>query len=247
MLEEYKQMYQELTEILADVADLPDKLGLKSDIDKLALIKILITDGYLSRTGTHVTNTTISDLETSDELIFNLALTAITGTGCCRHVSALTKLLLDSVDVENEIACALNITSGIDTNLLLEESENNKHVLVADHTINIMKVDDKSIGFNFSPGSRRTYFYQLKDNIATGIVSDRSYLFYNYSPFFEGRKAFDDIVPLELAEHDYILRGCNNTCLALKADRSLLEEFYQDNKAHMVSINNSYQKILVRK
>ena len=73
-----------------------------------------------------------------------------------------------------------------------------------------------------------------------------SYLIYNYSPFFEGKRNFNSITPLSILEQEDIIRNHNNILLVARANIDLLEEFYTNNRPYMEEIDNSYKKILVK-
>ena len=94
------------------------------------------------------------------------------------------------------------------------------------------------------------YLYSIEENKLTGFFQKKSlnssYLIYNYSPFFEGKRNFNSITPLSILEQEDIVRNRSNLLLAARANIDLLEEFYTNNRPYMEEIDNSYKKILVK-
>ena len=250
---EYENMKKSLDIILDNIVILAEQIGFSDDIDKMVLTSVLINFGYLSKSDDYNGKLTEEVLELYQGAIFELGLIPIIGNGCCRHISSLAKLILDKFNIENEVTAAVRLKklkgkSDIDS--LLTKSEMIKQESYCNHALNIVRIGNKDIALNLLPGIG-SMLYSINQNIAVeffeDIDSENNYLIYNYSPFFEGRRDFDSIIPFSLEEQEEILRGGKNAMLVTKANIDLLEKFYADNRPYMEEIENNYKKILVKK
>lgn len=249
---EYENMKKNLDIILDNIVILAEQIGFSDDIDKMVLMSMLINFGYLSKNDGYNGKVTEEVLELYQGAIFELGLIPIIGNGCCRHISSLAKLILDKFAIKNEVTAAIKLKelkgkSDIDS--LLMKSEMIKQESYCNHALNIVRIGNKDIALNLLPGVG-SMLYSINQNVAVEFFEDvdlgTNYLIYNYSPFFEGRKDFDRIKPLNIEEQEEILRGGKNAMLVTRANIDLLEEFYTNNRPYMEEIDNSYKKILVK-
>lgn len=245
--EKYKNIEKQLDTILDNVLLLADDLGLKGDLDIFTLVTLLISNGYLSKDKNYNTVDNVEDLGIYENPIMELGVVPLIKDGCCRNSASLAKLMLDRFFIENDITAALRITDEIDSESLLDISEQIEQESLCNHAMGIVNINDKRIAFEVVPlfGAN---LYSINNNITTRFLSSsNSHLVYNYSPFFEGKKNFSEITPISLDEQEYILRSCNNTSLIINANSYLLEEFYENNKPTIKNIEQDYQKVLVRR
>lgn len=242
---EYKKMKYNLDAILDNIILLQEEFGFTDEIDKLILMSTLVNYGYLSKDKKYTEDITKKDLELYQGAIFELGVIPITGSGCCRHTASLAKLILDRFDIKNEVTAALSMNNN--TTDLLSQSEMIQQETFCNHALNIVNVNNKDLAINLLPNVG-LLFYSIDNNIAVEFFDDanskNNYLIYNYSPFFEGRKDFDKIKPLNVEEEEDILRSGRNTMLVINANIELLENFYKESNPYMEEVNNSYQKIL---
>ena len=219
---EYENMKKNLDIILDNIVILAEQFGFKEEIDKFTLMELLISDGYLTKDRKFVVNEDILYRDLYDDIIFELGVVPFTGEGCCRHTTSLAKLILDRFNIENEVSAAL----------------------ITDEEIN-----DRYMAFDVDV-NKPIYLYSIEENKLTGFFQKKSlnssYLIYNYSPFFEGKRNFNSITPLSILEQEDIVRNRSNLLLAARANIDLLEEFYTNNRPYMEEIDNSYKKILVK-
>ena len=224
-------MKKNLDNILDNIVILAEQFGFKEEIDKFTLMELLISDGYLTKDRKFVVNEDILYRDLYDDIIFELGVAPFTGEGCCRHTTSLAKLILDRFNIE--IAVSDMVLQPLDCN----------------HAVNIVKIDDRYMAFDVDV-NKPIYLYSIKENKLTGFFQkeslNSSYLIYNYSPFFEGKRNFNSITPLSILEQEDIIRNHNNILLVARANIDLLEEFYTNNRPYMEEIDNSYKKILVK-
>ena len=246
---EYENMKKNLDIILDNIVILAEQFGFKEEIDKFTLMELLISDGYLTKDRKFVANEDILYRDLYDDVIFELGVVPFTGEGCCRHTTSLAKLILDRFNIENEVSAALITDKEINSKELIAVSDMVLQPLDCNHAVNIVKIDDRYMAFDVDV-NKPIYLYSIKENKLTGFFQkeslNSSYLIYNYSPFFEGRKDFDKIRPLNIEEQEEILREGKNAMLVTRANIDLLEEFYTNNRPYMEEIDNSYKKILVK-
>lgn len=246
---EYENMKKNLDIILDNIVILAKQFGFKEEIDKFTLMELLISDGYLTKDRKFVVNEDILYRDLYDDIIFELGVVPFTGEGCCRHTTSLAKLILDRFNIENEVSAALITDKEINSKELIAVSDMVLQPLDCNHAVNIVKIDDRYMAFDVDV-NKPIYLYSIKENKLTGFFQkeslNSSYLIYNYSPFFEGKRNFNSITPLSILEQEDIIRNHNNTLLVARANIDLLEEFYTNNRPYMEEIDNSYKKILVK-
>ena len=242
-------MKKNLDKILDNIVLLADEFGFREEIDKFILMNLLISYGYLSKDKKIIFDKNILYTDLYDDIIFELGIVPITGAGCCRHITSLAKLILDKFKIENNVAATLVTNSMINSNEMLQISELIGQELECNHAVNVAKLNGKYVAFDLA-FDQMADLYSIDKNLLTRFFRGQSvkgsYLIYNYSPFFEGRKNFDKIEPFSMEEQENFVRECNNMVLVTRANLDLLDDFYRENKPYMDEIDTNYQKVFRR-
>lgn len=156
----YSELLKIYSRFIGDSNSLLDDIAIKGNsISKAYLIGILIREGMFSYNGFHVDTD-----DYYDKLTYTSATEIISGRGCCRHFSELTKDLFDADDTFCEI---FNCKS-------LEEKSDESLKFTGNHSINIVRY------------SGEYYGYDSFNQLALGFVSPselqsleyKSYMYY---------------------------------------------------------------------
>ena len=117
---ETKNIESSMSDILKDVDALANTFAFKDEIERITLASMLVTRGYLSKDSSYTYDTNMKESKFMANHLLNYSCVSLEGKGCCRHTSALIKLLLDELLVESGVAM---LRSGLAENKNIEKLE----------------------------------------------------------------------------------------------------------------------------
>lgn len=266
---ETKNIESSMSDILKDVDALANTFAFKDEIERITLASMLVTRGYLSKDSSYTYDTNMKESKFMANHLLNYSCVSLEGKGCCRHTSALIKLLLDELLVESGVAM---LRSGLaeDKNidkLELMMDDFFRNYSKANHAANYVRYDgdvfifeplknssmlafysiDKSFVKAFENYGKQLSFKLLNTNVEEYNTKDALAFVYNYDLFSSTPRemGLDKVTELEKEKQDLILQKYDQAFLTILGNPELLSDFREKNEENVMNINKSYQKILI--
>ena len=248
---EYRSMRSNLDIILDNTVILAEELFPNKKTEQALMAADFIGSGYLSPTGTYSKNNGENSIGLCRDLIFELGLTPFTGEGCCRNNSALLKLILDRLEIENEIVTVDNSRRDEDiASIRMFLSEFHKKSLFVNHTVNYVSIGNKDLFLEVSYDHGYSGVFYNDNGFLTPVLDqigiDNRAFFYNYSYFFNGRKPLSKVAPLSIKKQLEVASKHDDTILTIGENIKLVSNFRMQNYDYMEKIKEDYQKVLVK-
>lgn len=265
---EMKNIESSMSDILKDVYSLANTFAFKDDIEKITLASMLVTRGYLSKVGSYTYDTSMEESKLVTNSLLNYSCVSLEGRGCCRHTSALIKLLLDELSVDSGVAILrkdLAEDKKIEIlELMMDDFFGNYGK--ANHAANYVRYDgdvflfgplknssmlsfysiDKSFTKLFENYGKQLSFKLFNTKVTDDVKKEQSFV-YNYDLFSSTPREMelDKVTEIEKEKQDLILQKYNQAFLIILGNPELLGDFREKNEENVMNINRSYQKILV--
>lgn len=257
-----------MSDILKDVDALANTFAFKDEIERITLASMLVTRGYLSKDSSYTYDTNMKESKFMANHLLNYSCVSLEGKGCCRHTSALIKLLLDELLVESGVAM---LRSGLAEDKNIEKLELMmddffRNYSKANHAANYVRYDgdvfifeplknssmlafysiDKSFVKAFENYGKQLSFKLLNTNVEEYNTKDELAFVYNYDLFSSTPRemGLDKVTELEKEKQDLILQKYDQAFLTILGNPELLSDFREKNEENVMNINKSYQKIL---
>lgn len=247
---EYFSLRKDINSIVDNISKLSRIFNLNSELEKIELISILLSNGYLSVTKKYKYNCDIPMIGNLDDLVFEIGVIPIIGEGCCRHTAALIKLILDRMKIKNEVA---SVKIGIDDydieKIKLFLARFHRVEGKANHSVNYLdlKEIDGKIILEVLNNSLGNNIYAIDNGFAVKFFTNQSvYSIYDYSIWYKGKIDFYDSIGVDLDKQYYVKEKMNKARKSISGNMDLLECFYMENYECMKDITNNYKKILVK-
>lgn len=249
--DEYQKMRNDLDIILERTSTLIDHVFPNQKIEQAIFAADLISMGYFSSTGKYIYNRNVAEIGFYKDLFFELSLVPFTGEGCCKHTSALHKLLSERLGIENEMV-------GIDDTKIEEDvarmkmflSEFHHKKLEGYHTANYITIgDDKFFIEPAYEGNGILLSYNeegFMNHFWPKLTEENRNFLYNYSPFYEGRKPITETSTMSVKRQREFISKYNKVTHTIQNNLNLINFFKAQNGQYVENINNNYQKVLVK-
>lgn len=266
---ETKNIESSMSDILKDVDALANTFAFKDEIERITLASMLVTRGYLSKDSSYTYDTNMKESRLMANHLLNYSCVSLEGKGCCRHTSALIKLLLDELLVESGVAMLRSVLAedkNIDK-LELMMDDFFRNYSKANHAANYVRYDgdvfifeplknssmltfysiDKSFVKVFENYGKQLSFKLLNTNVEEYNTKDELAFVYNYDLFSSTPREMelDKVTELEKEKQDLILQKYDQAFLTILGNPELLSDFREKNEENVMNINKSYQKILI--
>lgn len=265
---ETKNIESSMSDILKDVDALANTFAFKDEIERITLASMLVTRGYLSKDSSYTYDTNMKESRLMANHLLNYSCVSLEGKGCCRHTSALIKLLLDELLVESGVAM---LRSGLAEDKNIEKLELMmddffRNYSKANHAADYVRYDgdvfifeplknssmlafysiDKSFVKSFENYGKQLSFKLLNTNVEEYNTKDALAFVYNYDLFSSTPRemGLDKVTELEKEKQDLILQKYDQAFLTILGNPELLSDFREKNEENVMNINKSYQKIL---
>lgn len=249
--EEYQKMQKDFDIVLERTSSLINNVFPEQKIEQAILAADLISIGFFSSTGRYKCNKDLIEIGFLTDLLFELAIVPFTGEGSCRHSSALLKLLLDKLAIKNEMVGIDNSKKDEDIakiRMFLSEFHHKK--LEVNHTANYVEIDNDKFFIEPANDSNSILLSYNEEGFLNHfwpklIEENRSFL-YNYSAFYNGRKPITETAPMSVKRQREFMSKYNKVTHTIQNNINLINFFKAQNEQYVESINNNYQKILIK-
>ena len=243
----HQQMKEDFDKVLDNIESLANTFNFKTGIEISIFNAILIHEGYLSLICRYSSKEVIKDIkEFLDDKTLHAALKIFTGIGCCRHIAAFTKKVLDRFNIENNMVRVdvnehdYNIN---EIRLFL----NNIHKNMSDnpnHVINFISENDYNYFLDLT--SSQFKIFSASNGFASSI-DDYNLVFplysYDYSLWNDEFIDYRKVPPISREKADELIYIANATISKYEANQDLFMEFYIQNFDNYRNITENYNKI----
>ena len=251
----YLEIVENYNLVFSHIKDLKEELGFNTATELTILCQHLIHRGLLSETGKYINNNISYDLiNCQDEtFIFDLSLSIFRGEGCCRHTAAFLQQFLDYFNKPNDLVLT-TLSLHNDYNLAKTRLFLNnyfKEKFLGNHAINYVRDEDISYLIDITTRAIRLYTVGYDDNNLAypfnskiGTDSDIVIPLYKYSALYDKPKSFQELQSLDKNKQITVCDNMEDVIIKCIINKSLLGDFYIENKKYYHKINEAYDRIL---
>lgn len=249
--DEYQKMKNDLDIVLERTSTLIENVFPNQKIEQAIFASNLISMGYFSVTGKYTYNDKTTEIGFYKDLFFELALVPFTGEGCCRHSSALHKLLSERLGIENEMVLVDTTKTEEDiARIKMFLSEFHHKRLGENHTANYVTIGADKFFIEplyESDGTLLSYNEEgFLNHFWPKLIEENRNFLYNYSSYYEGRKPITETSAMSVKRQREFISKYNKVTHTIQNNLNLINFFKAQNGQYVENINNNYQKVLVK-
>ena len=252
----YLEIVENYNLVFKHIKDLKEELGFNTATELTILCQQLIHRGLLSETGQYIYNQINHDLINYQDkkFIFDLSLLIFRGEGCCRHTAAFLQQFLNYFNQPNTLVVTKFSPLHNDYNLAQTRLFLNnyfKEKFLGNHALNYVRDDDISYLIDITTKAIRLYTVGHDDNNLAypfnskiGTDSDIVIPLYKYSALYDKPKSFQELQSLDKNKQITVCDNMEDAIIKCIINKSLLGDFYIENKKYYHKINEAYDRII---
>lgn len=228
--DEYQKMKNDLDIVLERTSTLIENVFPNQKIEQAIFASDLISMGYFSVTGKYTYNDKTTEIGFYKDLFFELALVPFTGEGCCRHSSALHKLLSERLGIENEMVLVDTTKTEEDiARIKMFLSEFHHKRLGENHTANYVTIGADKFFIEplyESDGTLLSYNEEgFLNHFWPKLIEENRNFLYNYSSYYEGRKPITEISAMSVKRQREFISKYNKVTHTIQNNLNLINFF----------------------
>ena len=235
--------------VIEHIKELIQFFGLSKGAEISFFIASLIHSGYLSFPFTFQYSKEIRDIRDFYSVSISQEIQIFRGKGCCRHIAAIEKAVLDQMKIKNSIATTIFTDKdwSIQEMWLFLQQFHKKATYKTNHAINYIEEENYSF-FVDATNEESFNFFEGKNQFAYSCIFDSTPLplfSYNYILYNDEFVDFRKVEPLTSSQKEEIFQQLEHTKEILHSAQNLdfFIEFYVQNRGYYHNINQAHQRI----